>query len=203
MKKFLALLLAAMMLLTLASCGEKNDVDTPDTSDDAVNTPVDDVPEEDVKTCTEIFETIWNSYTDDEKFSAVGGDMDNAVNDAPGAYSIADPENAAYTIKVPADALELVNDCATLSHMMNANTFTGAILHVADKANVQTVCDKAKETVAAEQWMCGFPDKHLVMVIDDSYVLTAFGNIDIMNAFRDKVNASGYSVTEAYWLDIE
>lgn len=202
MKKILAILLAAMMLLTLVGCGNNDNVDTP-VDDDPANPPVDEVPEEEVESCTEVFTKIWDLYTEDEKFAAMGGDMDNVVNGAPGAYSLADAENAGYTIKVPADALELVNDCATLMHMMNANTFTGAIMHVADKANVQTVCDKAKETVAAEQWMCGFPDKHLVMVIDESYVLTAFGNIDIMNTFRDKVNASGYSVTEAYWLDIE
>lgn len=198
MRKILALLLAALMALSLVACGDENtpanDNDAPDVNDSNENA--------DAPTALEIFNKIWESYGEDEKFAAMGGDFDAMVNGAPGAYSIADAETAALTLKVPADAIAMTDDCVTLTHMMNANTFTGAIFHVTDKAKVQTVCDKAKEAVASEQWLCGFPDKHLVMVIEDTYVLSAFGNIDIMNTFRDKVNASGYSVTEAYWLDL-
>lgn len=201
MKKILTLLLAALMALTLAACGDGTNVDTPVDVDP--NAPVVDVPEDEDESCTDIFTKIWGLYSDDEKFAAMGGDFDAMVDGAPGVYSIADAEAASYTLKIPADTLAAANDCASLMHMMNANTFTGAVIHLADEANVQTACDKIKETVANEQWMCGFPDKHLVVVIDNSYVLTAFGNIDIMNTFRDKVNASGYAVSEAYWLDIE
>ena len=64
MKKFFALMLAAVMALSLVACGSSNDA-----KDDQSG----DQPAE-ITSALGILETAWNDYGDDEKFSVVGGE---------------------------------------------------------------------------------------------------------------------------------
>ena len=74
MKKFFALMLAAVMALSLVACGSSNDA-----KDDQSG----DKPAE-ITSALGILETAWNDYGDDEKFSVVGGKTgENMVEDAP------------------------------------------------------------------------------------------------------------------------
>ena len=36
------------------------------------------------------------------------------------------------------------------------------------------------------QWMCGFPDKLVVISLDD-YLVSVFGNEELVNTFKDKL----------------
>ena len=78
MKKFVSLLLAALLVLSLTACGSKNNHsgDRPATPTSALN----------------ILETVWNTYGEDEKFSVVGGDFSeaNLKEDAPGVVAVVD-----------------------------------------------------------------------------------------------------------------
>ena len=40
-----------------------------------------------------------------------------------------------------------------------------------------------------KQWMCGFPDK-LIVVSVDNYLISCFGAEDLVNTFRDKLQAA-------------
>ena len=72
MKKFFALMLAAVMALSLVACGSSNDA-----KDDQSG----DQPAE-ITSALGILETAWNDYGDDEKFSVVGGETgENMVED--------------------------------------------------------------------------------------------------------------------------
>ena len=59
MKRIVSILLCAVLLLSLAACGTSAPADTDD------NAPA---------SALELLETVWNSYSDDEKFPAAGGD---------------------------------------------------------------------------------------------------------------------------------
>ena len=65
MKKFLTLLLAAAMTLSLAACGSKNDGN----ANGGDSQPADALA---------LLNTVWSSYADDDKFAVVGGDYDEA-----------------------------------------------------------------------------------------------------------------------------
>ena len=82
-----------------------------------------------------------------------------------------------------------IDDAASVMHMMNANTFTGAAYHVTDAANVETLAATIKDNILARQWMCGFPDKMIVVQVGDDYLVTAFGNGEIMDNFLSKLQA--------------
>lgn len=69
MKRTLSLILALVMALSLAACGKKDDGKA-------------DAPADSLALLTK----VWDSYTDDEKFPAAGGDYETSVDDAPGAF---------------------------------------------------------------------------------------------------------------------
>jgi hypothetical protein len=81
----------------------------------------------------------------------------------------------------------MVDEAASLLHMMNANTFTGAAFHLTDAANAQALTDALKSNILSTQWMCGFPDKLLIATVNGEYVVSAFGNAEIMDNFKAKL----------------
>ena len=168
MKKLFSLLLAAAMILSLAACGSKAD----DNNGGDTAQPADALA---------LLNTVWSSYSDDEKFPAAGGDMneENMVDDAPGNFSVADGDTLDY----------MLADAASLTHMMNANTFTAGAYHLSDKSDMDQVVSDLKDNIMSRQWMCGFPDK-LVIVTYGDYAVSCFGAEDLVDQFRDKLTAA-------------
>ncbi len=181
MKKWTILILAMGMTLALAACGGKN---AGTGSGAADSKPADAVQVADAR---ELLTAIWALHGEDEKFPAMGGDFDekNMTNDAPGNYGLGDAEALDTYLRLPASALPMIDGAASLMHMMNANTFTCGAFHVSDSANVSAVADALKENILSTQWMCGFPEKLIVMAVGD-YVISAFGNGELIDTFRDK-----------------
>ena len=108
MKKFLTLLLAAAMTLSLAACGSKNDGN----ANGGDSQPADALA---------LLNTVWSSYADDDKFAVVGGDYDeaNMTEDAPGRFGVEDGDTLDSMLGFPAadaDKLDMaeklhVTDC--------------------------------------------------------------------------------------------
>ena len=136
---------------------------------------------------------VWNTYAEDEKFAAMGGDYTNNVMDAPGACSLSDAEGLDALFGLPASAVSSVNAAASLMHMMNANTFTSACYELAEGADSAAFVQSVKENILARQWMCGFPEI-LIVVEVDGCIVSAFGNGEIVNLFKDKL-ASSFTCT--------
>ena len=122
---------------------------------------------------TALLTAVWDAHSDDEKFPAAGGDYEN-----------------------PVDAGK-IDGAASLSHMMNANTFTCGAFHVTSKDDVETVASDLRDAIQSKQWMCGFPDK-LVIFTYDQYVVSLYGDEELVNTFRDKFTATYSDSTIAY-----
>ena len=90
-----------------------------------------------------------------------------------------------------------IDGAASLSHMMNANTFTCGAFHVTSKDDVETVASDLRDAIQSKQWMCGFPDK-LVIFTYDQYVVSLYGDEELVNTFRDKFTATYSDSTIAY-----
>ena len=90
-----------------------------------------------------------------------------------------------------------IDGAASLSHMMNANTFTCGAFHAADAKDVSTLASDLRSAIQGKQWMCGFPEK-LVIVTMDQYVISMYGNEDLINTFRDKLLASYSNASVVY-----
>lgn len=171
MKKMLSILLAVMMCFSVSACSN--------TSTNDENNTVQ------VKESVEILNKIWETYKEDEKFSSTGGDLGETLNEGPGKLSIENTDVLQNVLYLPADCTELVDDAASLIHMMNANTFTGSVFHVKD-GNMEKLSSTMKENIMNTQWVCGFPDL-LIMANVGDYLVTAFGNEEIVTNFKTKL----------------
>ena len=172
MKKLIALMLMMTLMLSLTACGGGNKAGT--TKDDTEG-----------KTAVEILEDVWAVYEEDEKFAIAGGDYTTMVPDAPGTVDVSDGESIDALLGFPAASAGLIDDGASLMHMMNQNTFTAGVYHVTKADDVQAVAEAVKENIMNRQWMCGFPDDLVVYSVGANYVAAVFGAEDIVDNFED------------------
>ncbi len=168
MKKLLCLLMAALMVLSMAACAKEGEkTDKP--ADDPAKT-------QGPASALDALKKTWELYAEDEKFSAMGGDFGAMVDGAPGAFDLTTQENKdllASQLHIPADQMANIDEAATLSHMMNANGFSGGVVHVSNK--VEDFAKATRDEIQGTQWMCGFPDKLLIADLGGGYVLVCFG----------------------------
>ena len=169
----------------------------PPTETPKPETPAEDKPAAAVDDALTILNAIWNTYSDEEKFPAAGGDSEHAVDGAPGSFDVSNADSLSYQLTFPADDASLIDSAASLVHMMNLNTFTCGAFHVADANNVARLADDLRTTIQAKHWMCGFPDKLVIVTVGQS-VLSVYGNEELVNTFRDKLLASYSAATAVY-----
>ena len=169
----------------------------PPTETPKAETPAEDKPAAAVDDALTILNAIWNTYSDEEKFPAAGGDSEHAVDGAPGSFDASNADSLSYLLTFPADDVSLIDSAASLVHMMNLNTFTCGAFHVADANNVARLADDLRTTIQAKHWMCGFPDKLVIVTVGQS-VLSVYGNEELVNTFRDKLLASYSAATAVY-----
>ncbi|MBR2042484.1 MAG: hypothetical protein IJ945_08975 [Oscillospiraceae bacterium] len=177
MKKFLALVLAMIMVLSFAACGN-NEEPSEENNAETVT----------VGSALEVLETVWAEFGEDEKFFAMGGDYDNMVDGAPGAVSNAD--FLAGVLYVPAETE--VSEAAALVHGMNLNNFTAGAYKVADAA---AFAETMKSSIAGVQWICGMPEKLVIATLGSEYAVVVFGVNDAVNPFEEKL-VSAYPAAE-------
>ena len=177
MKKIMAIVCAVVMALTCAACGGTGN-----------NGPSAETEKAEIASCEDLLNQVWNTFAEDEKFAAMGGDMNNTVDGAAGNFDLADTENLIYMLHIPEENIAQMDEAASLIHMMNANTFTGAAFHLENSDDVDVFVESLKENIMGTQWMCGFPDTLNIFVVNGEYVVSAFGNADIIENFKTKLN---------------
>ena len=175
MKKLISLaLVLAMALSILAGCGA--------TADNGGNNET-AAP----ASALEVLENIWALFGDDEKFPVMGGDFETGAMDAPAVWKSELLVDLSYSLQLPEAEMAKVADAATMIHMMNANTFTSAVLHLNEGEDVAAFAADAKASIMAAQWMCGFPEKLVIADLGGNYLLIAYGLNDAINPFEAKL----------------
>ncbi len=181
MKKFTAILLAAAVVLVLfAACGGNTDTNGDNTG---VSSYAD---------ATAVLNAVWATYADEaeeNKFPIGGGDSANLTMDAPGKFDVAATEELDVTLALPASQTANIEDAASMMHMMNANNFTGAAYKLKEGTDADAFAKDFQDGLNARQWMCGFPEK-FVVIQTGNFVVTAFGNGQIIDLFKTKATGA-------------
>ncbi len=189
MKKRSYLILVTLVLaVALTACAGKGE-NKGNATQDAVETPADESTVGEAPAdldSVSILSDVWSTYGENEKFYGMGGDMNNMVENAPGAFSLDDKEALAATLLVQGDAAGMIDEAASLVHGMNLNIFTGAAFHLTDPANAEAFADLMKNSIINNQWMCGSPDQYVIYSVGDEYVVMAFGAMDVLPVFKEK-----------------
>ncbi len=189
MKKILALLLAAVMVLSLAACTNKG-------SEGGATSPA-GAQTNQPKSALEILEKVWSKYSADEKFPATGGSEKHMKEDMPGKFDVSDAEALDFELGFPKANASEIDDAASLMHMLNQNNFSCGVYHVKDSGNVEALAGKIKENILARQWLCGFPEKLVILTIGD-YIVSVFGAGELTDTFIAKLSAEYSSAKQLF-----
>ena len=189
MKKILALLLAAVMVLSLAACTDKG-------SEGGATSPS-GAQTNQHKSALEILEKVWSKYSADEKFPATGGSEKQMKEDMPGKFDVSDAEALDFELGFPKAQASEIDDAASLMHMLNQNNFSCGVYHVKDSGNAEALAGKIKENILARQWLCGFPEKLVILTIGD-YIVSVFGAGELTDTFIAKLSAEYSSAKQLF-----
>ena len=181
MKKRLVIL-AGLLLIVCTACGNNQLGGAPETETEQIV---------EIADANNILNKVWDNYetvdTDgnmyNDKFSVMGGHFDSAVMDMPGKYDLTKTGDLQLMYCVPETVVPMIDDAATVVHMMKASTFTAGAYHVADAANVQTVVDAISQQTLGNHWLDGFPDDLIIVKIDEQYVVSVLGAEEVVDAF--------------------
>ena len=189
MKKILAFVLAAVMVLSLAACTDKgSEGGATSPSGAQTNQP---------KSALEILEKVWSKYSADEKFPATGGSEKHMKEDMPGKFDVSDAEALDFELGFPKANASEIDDAASLMHMLNQNNFSCGVYHVKDSGNVEALAGKIKENILARQWLCGFPEKLVILTVGD-YIVSVFGAGELTDTFIAKLSAEYSSAKQLF-----
>lgn len=184
MKKLTALLLVTALSLGCVACGMGS-------NDNTQNTENQSETESQVKLqitdANEILTTLWSSYPEAEKFAAVGGHYSSYTDGGPATYDITKTEDLEASFCIPQEAIAMVDDAATLQHAMNVNNFSAAAYHLTEGADMQELIDDITNMTMNNQWLCGFPEKLVIISVGDEYIVTAFGAGEIVDNFKNRL----------------
>ena len=180
MKKLIAMLLAAVMVMGVFAACSVN-VNTEATTEATTES----VPAE---SATEILENIWAQMGEENQFFVMGGNMENVVDGKPGEYNMEYKENLTYNLLVPENELANIDEAGFVQHAMNANNFTAGVVHYT--GDVTAFAAAMQSAIQNNQWICGFPEALVIAVINTEYVLVTFGINDAMNPFITALDAA-------------
>lgn len=195
-KKIVLLMMVSVVAMSMMACGKSNsdentDNNQPVTTESSSNTDKNDDNSNDDNaelTTLGVLEKVWAVYSDDDKPIVMGGDAENSVDGAPGIYNIEDTEGIDSMFHITKEAVDMADEAASAVHAMNANTFTSSVFHLKDSANKEAFATSVKDSVLSTRWMCGFPEKLVVISVQDEYVISAFGNGDMIELFKNNVS---------------
>jgi len=196
MKKMIATLLAAGMLISLASCGRNNGdtLSSTSTSDSAQNTTEstgDNGGEAAESRQAEAFlQSIYNVFLGKIKpvYGVESIDEVKGYFIGPEVISLSDGEYLESQTLFPPASADQLGSAAAFYNMINLNNGTFVAFEVKDGEDVQAIADMMKEKVENNRWICGFPECFLIMR-SDRILAFSYGQKGPVSAFKSSITS--------------
>ncbi len=169
MKPLIITLLAALLPLTLVACGGTPQSETEGATSES---PLSYESAEDV------LSQVWNAVPQEDRFYVGGGNThnpDTMTEGAPGKFVALSDRDYDDLLGYPAADVSKIDDAASLFHGMNVNNFTCAVFHFADSADVTAMVEPIRKNILARQWVCGSPEKTVIIKLPGNYLMTMWG----------------------------
>lgn len=173
MKKLTTIFVTALLIFIFVGCGSQS-ADNKNQGGQSKYAESLDVLKEVVKV-----------YKENEVFAMYGGNQENPVMDAPGKFDISKTEELENVLGLPQSQASNIEDAASMVHMMNTNTFTGAVYRLKSSTDINNFAEAVKANILAKQWLCGQPDTLILINVDGTYIITAYGEAEIMQIFKN------------------
>lgn len=180
MKRILLVLLAIL----LTGCAKENVEPTAKPSE-TVQLPVLGRPGDSVASV--ILGDIWAQYEPKERFSVYGGMMTRPVPDAPGDLDLQHPEAWAVHCRFPTGCLQLAQQGAAMTHLLNGSLFTAVAVRVTDTQAQSSLSKDWRYALQHSDWSELPPDRLLLAQVGERYLVMAMGSKGYLRTFRQKL----------------
>lgn len=182
MKKILALILAAMMLLSLVACGNTTETETETEIQTETETETEAVVELPYKSATELLNLVFTTYnagaTEETMLYVAGGNINNFETtsmEGPAKFVPLANEDYDQNLGYPVAEVSKIVEAASMFNMMNANMFNCYTVQFAEGTDVNAVAEAIKTNVLARRWMCGAPEKLVIVKFPGDCLLVVWG----------------------------
>ena len=197
MKKIIALILACLMLtMSFVACDKTEE---PETTTEAVENNQTEAPAGDTtaeetteavvelpyKSAIELLQIIFNGYnaaqtTDETKLWVGGGNINNfdTVNpEGPAAFVALTDEDYDQNLAVPAAQVASIESAASMFNLMNTNNFNCFTIQFKAGTDVDASINAIKENILARRWICGAPEKLVIIKMPGDCILVVWGAV--------------------------
>ena len=130
---------------------------------------------------------IWAQYEPGERFSIYGGMMTRPVPDVPGDLDLERADVWAAHCRFPVGCLQLTQQGAAITHLLNENLFTAVAVQVSDERVRSVLCEDWRYTLQHSSWQEIAPDRLLLAQIGERYLVMAMGSKENLRTFRQKM----------------
>ena len=137
----------------------------------------------------ELLAGIWAEHKEEDRFPVMGGDYDNVVENAPGAFDLSHADAAANIDSLysfPPEELKSIDSAAGMVHGMNANIFTCGAFQIKEGGDLDACADRIKNHVLTKQFICGSPEKITILSLPGNYLISVYGTTDAVTSFVQK-----------------
>lgn len=137
----------------------------------------------------ELLAGIWAQHKEEDRFPVMGGDYDNVVENAPGAFDLSHADAAANIDSLysfPSEELKSIDSAAGMVHGMNANIFTCGAFQIKEGGDLDACADRIKNHVLTKQFICGSPEKITILSLPGNYLISVYGTTDAVTSFVQK-----------------
>lgn len=194
MKKIIALILACLMLtMSFVSCTKGEGETTTEPTDNQTEAPAGEQTTEEVteapvelpyKSALELINIIFNGYnataTDETKLYVAGGNINNfdtTSMEAPAAFVPLADEDYNQNLGIPAAQVASIESAASMFNMMNTNVFNSFAIQFKAGTDVDAAINAIKENILARQWICGAPEKLVIVKCPGDYIVAVWGAV--------------------------
>lgn len=141
---------------------------------------------------------IWAQYEPQEQFSIYGGMMVHPVPDAPGDLDMQMPDAWTMRCRFPVGCLQLVQQGAAITHLLNENLFSAVAVRVSDTSAMSAVTSDWRYALQHSDWAAVAPERILLAQVGERYLVMAMGSKENMHTFSQKLKQAYPSAQIAY-----
>ena len=183
MKRIISILLMLMLMISVVGCAQTPANDDKKEEGTKTEQPKDEAPTQEGKSALDTLAAIWDNVKEEEKFPVFGGDENNFADNAPGKFDVTNAEGLESVAIFPEAHRDNVSEAATMVHGMIQNNFTAAAFKLKDAEKAPAYATDYQTAIGTRQWMCGFPEKFVVIQAGD-VIVTAFGSTQAIDIFK-------------------
>ncbi len=142
-----------------------------------------------------LLQSIWESFPEEASFPAAGGDMEHNVMGGAGMVAVENTDYLCNILLFPPKFTGQVLEAASIGHMMNFNNITSGLYLLDEGTDLDAFTKAFEEKIENNHWLCGFPEKYLVMKVDENHLYLAYGFTDNILAMKDHISSQMSSAT--------